>query len=165
MPMDRDDIICRFKSIQPSRRYGVEAPHKPLLVLLSLKKFILDGIRLVPYTEADKCLMELLEEFNQSGSTKNTNEPFWRLKYDEVWEVTNSENIPINSKGGVNKGDLCEYNVSGGFLEEIAQAFQNDETLVVEIIHMMLYKVFPDSKHNKVIQTVGIQSLINNNEL
>lgn len=159
--MDRDEIICRFKKIKPSKRYGVKAPHKQLLVLFSLKKLILDGIRLVTYTEADKRLMELLEKFNESGSTKNTNEPFWRLKYDEIWEVTNSENIPVNSKGGVNKGDLDEYNVNGGFLEEIAQAFQNDETLVIEIIHMMLYKVFPESKHNKVIQTVGIQSLIN----
>ena len=157
--MDRDEIVCRFKKIKPSKRYGVKAPHKPLLVLFSLKKLILDGIRLVTYAEADKRLMELLEKFNESGSTKNTNEPFWRLKYDEIWELTNSENIPVNSKGGANKGDL--HNVSGGFLEEIAQAFQNDETLVVEIIHMMLYKVFPDSIHSKVIQAIGIQSLIN----
>lgn len=160
--MDRDEIICRFKSIQPSKRGGVKAPHKPLLILFSLKKLKIDRFRLVPYTEVDERLTELLEKFNPSGSTKNTNEPFWRLTYDKVWEVTNSENLQIKSKGRVNKGELRNYDVYGGFLVEIAEVFNNDQTLVVEIIQMMLYKVFPDSKHNKVIHTVGIQSLINN---
>ena len=55
------------------------------------------------------------------------------------------------------KSELLEYNVSGGFLQDIIDQFQNDPTLYVEITQMMLDKAFPDSIHSEVLQAVDIE--------
>jgi putative restriction endonuclease len=157
MPMDRELIIEKFDNIRIWRRGDERAPHKPLLILYAIGKLLRDGTRLVPYAEIDEGLGRLLQEFGRSQSTRGTEYPFWRLQGDGVWEVTNTENITPNTAGDASKTDLLESNVSGGFHEEITAQLQNDSTLSIEIVQMMLNKHFPDSIHSEILQAVDIE--------
>ena len=157
MPMDRELIIEKFDNIRIWRRGDERAPHKPLLILYAIGKLRRDGVRLVPYSEIDEGLGRLLQEFGRSQSTRGTEYPFWRLQGDSVWEVTNAENITPNSSGDARKIDLLENNVSGGFHEEIADQLQNDSTLSVEIVQMMLNKHFPPIIHSEILQAIDFE--------
>ena len=155
--MDRDIIIELFDSIRPWRSRDRRAPHKPLLILYAIGKLRRDGTRMHPYSKIDEDLGRLLQEFGPSQTKKGTQDPFWRLQKNGVWHVTNADNITEDSSGNVKKGELLEYNVSGGFLEDIAEKFQSDPTLYIEITQMMLDKHFPDSIHSEILQAVDIE--------
>ena len=155
--MNRGLIIEKFDSIRPWRSGDRRAPHKPLLVLYAISKLRHDGTKLHKYAEIDEELGKLLQEFGPSQTKKGTQDPFWRLRKNDVWHATNSENITEDGSGNVKKSELLEYNVSGGFLQDIIDQFQNDSTLYVEITQMMLDKAFPDSIHSEVLQAVDIE--------
>ena len=155
--MDRQVIIQKFEDIKLWKRGGKRAYHKPLLVLYAIGRFLLNKNRLIPYTEVDKDLGKLLQEFGSRQTKQGTHYSFWRLQKDSVWEVTNADQITPNSSGDARKGDLLAHNVSGGFHETIAAQFQSDSTLVFEVIQNLLAKHFPPSIHSEILQAVDIE--------
>lgn len=155
--MERELIIEKFDNIRIWRRGDERAPHKPLLILYAIGKLRRDGTRLVPYSEIDESLGRLLQEFGPNQSPRGTENPFWRLQKDSIWVVTNADNITEDSSRGASRVDLLEYNVSGGFPENIAERIQSDQTLFIEITQMMLDKHFPDSIHSEILQAVDIE--------
>ena len=140
--MDRETIVELFNKIRHWRRGDRRAPHKPLLILYAIGKLRRDGTRLHPYAVIDEELGRLLQEFGPNQDRKLTQDPFWRLQKDGVWYVTNADNITEDGSGNVKPRELLEYNVSGGFLEDIVEQFLSDPTLYVEITQMMLDKAF-----------------------
>ena len=156
--MDRKEIIWKFQKLRQSTEGGVRAPHKPLLVLYAIGKLLRNKRRLTPYCEVHKDLRQLLREFGFRETPRRPEYPFWRLRNDSVWKVTYAHKILPNSSGDVSKDDLLEHNVSGGFRKAIADQFQKDPTLVSEVIQIMLYKNFPSSVHEDILQAVEIEA-------
>ena len=156
--MDREEIIWKFQKMRQSREGGARAPHKPLLVLYAIGRLLRDGVRLIPYSEVDEKLGDLLKEFGPRQTNIGTHYPFWRLRNDEVWEIPNADNIGETANGDALISDLVYYNASGGFLEEIAEQFLNDSRLVSEVIQTLLYNNFPYSIHEDILQAVEIES-------
>ena len=156
--MDREAIIQKFESLRPWRRGGERAPHKPLLVLYAIGRLLRDEVRLIPYSEVEQNLKQLLREFGPRRRRDKPQEPFWRLQKDGVWEVTDACKINEDSKGNVSISDLRDHNVSGGFHEAIAEQFQNDSKLASEIIQSLLDTHFPSSFHEDILQAVEIDS-------
>ena len=155
--MDREAIIQKFETLRQWRRSGERAPHKPLLVLYAIGELLRDGNRLLPYSEIDDKLGNLLREFGARQANYGTQYPFWRLQNDGVWEISDADKIGQTSSGDAHKSDLDRYDVSGGFLEDIAQQFQNDSKLSCEIIQSLLDAHFPSSLHEDILQAVGIE--------
>ena len=91
--MDREAIIQKFETLNLWQRAGERAPHKPLLVLYAIRRLLLDGVRLIPYSEIDENLGRLLKEFGPRRSRHGTQYPFWRLRNDNVWEVTDAHKL------------------------------------------------------------------------
>ena len=156
--MDREAIIQKFETLNLWQRAGERAPHKPLLVLYAIRRLLLDGVRLIPYSEIDENLGRLLKEFGPRRSRHGTQYPFWRLRNDSVWEVTDAHKIVPNSGGDARKRDLLGYNVAGGFHGAIAKQFQNDLRLASEIIQNLLDAHFPYSIHEDILRAVEIDS-------
>ena len=61
--MDRKSVIQKFKTLNLWQRGGKRAPHKPLLVLYTIGKLLQGENRLLPYSEIDENLGNLLREF------------------------------------------------------------------------------------------------------
>ena len=154
--MDRKSIIQKFKTLNLWSRGEERAPHKPLLVLYTIGKLLQGESRLLPYSEIDENLGNLLREFGPKRNTR-TEFPFWRLQNDGVWEITDADKIGQTSSGDALKSDLDRYDVSGGFLEDIASQLQNDSKLAFRIIQNLLDAHFPYSLHEDILQAVGIE--------
>lgn len=154
--MTREDIIKKFKSLNVWKRGNKVAPHKPLLVLYAIGKFQRGENQLIPYTEIAEKLAELLREFGTGQSNPRPHYPFWRLREDNVWKVTNADLIKQTSKGDAHITDLKRHRVSGSFHEEISYHLQRDSSLALEISENMLNH-FRSSIHKDISQAVGIE--------
>lgn len=159
--MDREEILDKFDQLRVWQNAGERAPHKPLLVLYAIGRLLRDGSRLVPYSQIDENLGNLLREFGPRQARYGTQYPFWRLQKDEIWEVSDAESIRLTSSGDALKSDLVRYNVSGGFPEEITNELQKDSKLAFEIVQSLLDAHFPSSFHEDILQTVGIETALN----
>ena len=113
--------------------------------------------RLLPYSEIDENLGNLLREFGPKQANYGTQYPFWRLQNDGVWEITDADKIGQTRSGDALKSDLVRYDVSGGFLEDIANRLQNDSKLAFRIIQNLLDAHLPPSLHEDILQAVGIE--------
>ena len=154
--MDRESIVQKFETLRLWTRGGVRAPHKPLLVLYAIGKLLRGESRLLPYSEIDENLGNLLREFGPKRSRYVTQFPFWRLQNDGIWEISDADKIRQTPGGDAVKGDLIRYDVSGGFTEDIAHQLQNDSALAFEIVQIMLDAHFPASIHEDILQAAGI---------
>ena len=154
--MDREEIIQKFEQLKVWRNADERAPHKPLLVLYAIGKLLRNGNRLLPYSEIDDNLGNLLREFGPRQTNYGTQYPFWRLQNDEIWEISDADKIGQTSSGDALKSDLVRYDASGGFLEDIAHQLQNDSKLSFEIIQNLLDAHFPSSFHEDILQAVGV---------
>lgn len=154
--MTREEIIRKFKSLNVWKRGNKVAPHKPLLVLYAIDKLRRGENQLIPYTEIEKKLSELLIKFGTSQSPPRPHYPFWRLCEDNVWKVTDAHLIGETDSGDAYVTDLKRHKVSGGFHEAIAHHLQNDFSLALEIIESMLDH-FRSSRHKNISQAVGIE--------
>ena len=155
--MDREEIIQRFEKLRVWKRAGERAPHKPLLVLYAFGKLLRGEDRLIPYSEVDSNLGNLLKEFGPKRANYRPKYPFWHLQTDKVWEIPDATQIRHESHRDVRKGDLIHHNVSGGFPENIARTLQNDSKLALEIIQRLLSAHFPSTLHEDILAAVGIE--------
>ena len=156
--MDREKILKKFETLRQWGSRGERAPHKPLLVLYAIGKLLRGEDRLISYTDdIEENLKNLLREFGPRRNAYNSHFPFWRLQNDGIWEVTDSEKIGLTDSKDAYITDLRKYNVSGGFNKTISEQLTNDSDLVVEIIQSLLDAHFPNSIHEDILQSVGIE--------
>ena len=155
--MDRVSIVRNLENLNIWRSDGARAPHKPLLILYAIGELLRGTSRLLPYSEIDDNLGSLLSEFGPRRSRQGTQYPFWRLQSDGIWEVSDADKIRLTASGDAFKRDLVDYDVRGGFTEEVAKQLQTDSKLASEIIQKMLDGHFPDTWHEDILQGVGIE--------
>lgn len=155
--MDRQQIIQKFQTLNLWKRGGERAPHKPLLVLYAIGKLLRGEGRLISYVDIEENVADLLSEFGPKRKFYRAYFPFWRLQNDGVWEVSDAERIRQSSGGDAYITDLRRYDVSGGFLEPIADQLLNDANLTFEIVQNLLDAHFPSTLHEDILQTVGIE--------
>ena len=156
--MDRESIVQKFETLNLWKSDGARAPHKPLLVLYAIGELLRGKSRLLPYSEIDENFGNLLREFGPRRSRQGTQYPFWRLQSDGIWEVSEADKIRLTASGDAFKRDLVDYNIHGGFTEEVASQLRTDSDLMSEIIRMMLDGHFPpETWHDDILQSVGIE--------
>ena len=129
--MNRESIVQQFDTLNIWKNDGARASHKPLLVLYAMGELLRGKSRLLPYAEVDDNFGDILAEFGPRRSRQGTHYPFWRLRTDCIWEVSDADNIRLTSKGDALKGDLVDFDVHGGFTEEVASHLQTDSVLGV----------------------------------
>ena len=156
--MNRESILQKFETLNLWKSDGARAPHKPLLVLYAIGELLRGKSRLLPYSEIDENFGNLLREFGPRRSRQGTQYPFWRLQSDGIWEVSEADKIRLTASGDAFKRDLVDYNIHGGFTEEVASQLRTDTDLMSEIIRMMLDGHFPpETWHDDILQSVGIE--------
>lgn len=155
--MDRETLLEKFTNLRQWNRGAERAPHKPLLIIYAIGKLLRGEGRLTPFAEADVDVGKLLREFGGRQSKQGIQYPFWRLRNDSIWEVTDAALMSPNSSGDVRKSELLNLNVAGGFHKAIAEQLQNDSSLAFEIIHKLLDMHFCDGMHSDILQAAGIE--------
>lgn len=163
--MDCKQLQKKIIDITIWKKGEQRAPHKPLLLLYVLSKYKQSHTRLFNYkTEIEEPLLDLLMRFSPRRTHYYPNMPFWRLKNDGFWQLTNIENcININnpSKEPTSK-QLASSQVYGGFDEPSYQCLIKNPSAIDQIAEQILSQHFPESVQENLINRLDF-SLTNFN--
>jgi putative restriction endonuclease len=150
------ELLKMIRNVTVWKRGEQRAPHKPLLILYALGKCYRDEERLIPYRDVDRDLRKLLLEFGPPRKNVRPEYPFWRLKNEEIWILTNANDIKTTSSGDAIKRDLISRNVAGGFAPDVYNILIRNPHLIRSIVQDLLVRHFPESLHNEILQQIGI---------
>ena len=156
--MNRKELKSRFDRITVWKRGGQRAPHKPLLALYAIGRLLRGEPRTIEFGQVEKDLGALLKEFGPRRKSIHPEYPFWRLKNDGLWELSNTENVHLRrGNTDVRKNDLLKFKVSGGFPEPVQSLLATDMPLVKEIVTGLLVKNFPATFYGPILAATGIE--------
>ncbi len=150
-------LLDRFGRIKVWKKDGVEAPHKPLLLLLALAKLQV-GVRELPFAAVNEPLKKLLERFGPDRSLYHSKFPFWRLKNDKgIWELHGNEGFErLLDRDQLTEDELLQYEVRGGFPHDVLEAFRRNPDWVVEVARAILSAHFRGDLHKDIVKSVGL---------
>ena len=151
-----DDILQRFKALRVWKTRGKRAPHKPLLALWAIGRCLRGDARLAPFGLVDRKLAELLQQFGPHRKTIHTEDPFWRMQRDEVWEVEQPELVRSTKEGGAFKSDLKRHEIHGGLTEADYSAFRTNPRLAIRVAEDLVATHFPPTLQNDVLDATSI---------
>src|SRR5262245_30064440 len=98
--MSRETTLAAFSNLHQGRSRGAEAPHKPLLVLYALSRWLCDGTTVFRFADVEEPLGALVRDPQFGGAeTAAPRDPFWFLRNDDVWIVESAAGAEISHTG------------------------------------------------------------------
>ena len=156
--MKAGSLSVGFKKLQTWSANGRRAPHKPLLVLWGIGRLLTGQERLVSFREDDRELAKLLRSFGPHRRTLHTEDPFWRLQNDGVWEIRDASRVTVGLGGNAHRSSLLQQDIHGGFPRAIHAALQANEEISERITRELVESHFPETLHDEVQRAPGIDS-------
>jgi putative restriction endonuclease len=152
-----DAVLATFSRLRVWERDGQRAPHKPLLVLLALGRWVRDDRGPYRYARIERPLRDLLVEFGPPRQSYHPEFPFWYLRTDGVWEVVPEQNYPPR-KGHASPSakQLREAGAVGQFTQPLREGLNRNPTLVSTIARTLLDAHFPPTLHEDILDAVGL---------
>jgi putative restriction endonuclease len=139
-----EDVLVRFDRLKTWARGDVRAPHKPLLVLYALGRWLNEGLEWIPFVDVNRDLGRLLIEFGPQRQNHHSEYPFWRLQSDGVWRVEADASLETRqSNNDVKKSELFAKHARGGFDSEIVARLKSDPGVVQRIASNLLDAQLP----------------------
>lgn len=159
--LNPDQIRALFEGIRRAPgRDAAYAPHKPLLLLLSLGR-LQRGLRgHFRFTDVETELRALLTEFGPSSAPGTRHLPFWHLQSDDqgrLWQLdlpADLQGLPRGTAPGLTvmrRGD-----VAGGFSAAVEQGLLTSPELIPQVARQLLQSTFPDTLHDDIASAVGL---------
>lgn len=150
--MNKTELLQQVSNLSIWKRHDERAPHKPLLVLLYLGRLQAGKPRMALFSEIEPKLTELLQEFGPSRKSYHPEQPFCRLRSDNIWELS------VDTPSSVlTKTILREQQVSGGFIEPVFELLRSNPNLVDQVATMLLQQHYPgDTYHQDILDAVGL---------
>ncbi len=151
-----EDLLQAVDQIRLGIHKGVHAPHKPLLILYALGKFV-RGNKKFPYQAVHEDLTRLLREFGPRRKSHHPEYPFWRLQNDDLWEVESDGHMaPRKSNSDIPPKELREKNAIGKFAPEVEQILSASLDNVGSVTQRLLDMSFPSTLHEDILHAVGL---------
>jgi putative restriction endonuclease len=144
-------ILERLSSLRQHQQDGRRSPHKPLLVLLALGRLATTGSSRLPWSEAEKRLADLIEEFgptSKTGRAQSAAYPFTRLRADGVWTL--DHDVPMDRVGPLGEG------VTGRLEASLETALHDRPELLYEAARGLVESHFPGTVAPDVLVAVGL---------
>lgn len=157
MDQTQEAILERIRSLNTWKRGGERAPHKPLLLLLSLSRLAQGLPRLVAFGVLETPLATLLRNYGPPRASVHPEYPFWHLQSDGLWEVVNGNSLR-KRRGGNDplKSELISQHVHGGLPESIYLTLQDNPVFLNEVVRELLDRNFPSSLHEDILNELGL---------
>jgi len=159
-PMNDEALIERMAGVTVFQRGGKRAPHKPLLLLITLARLQRRETRLAPYAELRDTLANLLKRY---WSSKNAQPryPFWHLQTDQLWEIPQRDQLlqasaHLKNQADVSEKVLLKVGAEGGLPADVYDTLRESPALVNRIAERLLHDNFPPSLHEDILDTVGM---------
>jgi putative restriction endonuclease len=154
-----DAATAAVERLRPWSRGELQAPHKPLLLLLALRRVADGRPRLMAFPEVEPELRDLIERFGQIKGRANAGYPFWRLQADGLWEV--AEASTFSSRKSNTDPTLTELRsrpARGGFPTGLDNALRADPPELAKLVQLVATRFFPESAAD-VLEAVGLPAI------
>lgn len=149
--MNPNELKEKISKLSIWKKGDERAPHKPLIILLSLGRLQSEKSQFIMYEEARGSLLTLLKDFGPARKSYSPKDPFVRLTTDEIWSLNvERENIIINDKWLLSNG------ISGGFTDDVYSLLKHDKKLLREVTEIVLSNHFPETMHEDILIAVGL---------
>lgn len=146
--------LKRFDDMKRWRRHGERAPHKPLLLLHAIGRFVNEGQTEFAFIDIEGPLRRLLEDFGPPR-VPHPEYPFARLANDEeLWEVRADTDV---AELGESVTRLREAGARGR-LTSAFQAVLRDAAARDALVGRLLASNFPSSLHADILDSVGLSA-------
>ena len=153
----RSELESRFRSLRSWNQRDKWSPKKPLLVVWMIGRCLAGKKRLVSFAEADRELRKLWTQFGPPRPLK-TEQPFWRLRKDNVWEVPEEHLIKETGSNDAFITCLKEHNATGGFPEYIFNELRKDKDLSFRLARDLVDAHFPGTRQDEVLKAAGVEA-------
>lgn len=157
MTANSRDVLGAFDRIRVWQRGDQRAPHKPLLVLLMLGRFI-RGEESARFEDIQQELGKLLERFGPAGAAASRQLPFWHLRSDGIWVLDGPASI-LDRPAGASPQLSEARKLSGRFTPEILDKLRGSPDMVGQIAQRIASSHFPESLQQDVLAAVGLEGL------
>jgi len=154
-----DDVRSRLATLRVHQSGGRRAPHKPLLLLYALGRFVA-GVERLPFSKVESVLRGLLRDFGPLRAQYHAQYPFWRLQTSGLWTV--HADGPLRTRASntdPTRTSLHAANAVGQFTQETLACLRREPALVGEAAAMLLEAHFAPSLHDEIRTAVGLDLL------
>ncbi len=151
--MQLDDLANRFRSVTVWKSGEERAPHKPLLMLYALGKFLAGERKIDFKTSADE-LKDLLESFGPSRRAHRPEYPFVRLSNDGLWELCGDGHI--DTRRDHSAKELAQRHVAGSFKGEILALLDKYRDEIPALARTLVEANFPETYQEEILDAVDI---------
>jgi putative restriction endonuclease len=153
-----DDLLHRLARLNVDRSTGQRKPHKPLLMLLAIQRWVVEGQRELAFAEIEQPLKHLLDLYAPPiTGAQHAEYPFWYLQSDGVWELPQADRMARNAKGfpTMDAFRAC----AGRIPEPYASALAADPALAERAVQLLLDEHFEPSLHEDLRADLGLESM------
>ena len=155
--MDRqNEVLKKLDNLRVSAPQGRRSPHKPLLLLMSIGRYINGHTRLATFEQIEEDLNKLLRRYGLPNTRENAHHPFWHLKNDGLWQIEKLELVTLTSSGQPHVADLRTHGIQAGFSQEFSEALEERPEFAWYTVQLLLTKYFPPSLHDDILRDVGL---------
>lgn len=153
----RIQLLQSIDNLNIWKRGGERAPHKPLLLLLAIARLGPNHDQRLGFEEIEKPLKALLIDFGPARKSVHPEYPFWRLQYDDLWELRGADKVRLRqSNTDPPVTELRRHHVAGRFTADFAEAL-TDLQFREAVVLRILQQNFPQSYHADLLATVGLE--------
>jgi putative restriction endonuclease len=157
MHKEHSELLGKLSNLQVWKNSDERALHKPLLIFLALAETVKRNQRLLPFSEIEQPLKNLLKNFGPTRAKYHPEYPFFRLQNDNIWEIISDKPIHIKpGRGDAPPKELKDKNAAGRFTKPIFDTLQKDKKLVENIAKTILEQNFPESLHEEILNEIGL---------
>jgi putative restriction endonuclease len=143
--------VHRVTSLKQWRRGGERAAHKPLLLLYVLGRLQRRGTSATTFTEAERDIRRLLQEFGPPRDT-SPGYPFHHLTTDGLWIVRTPSGV---GSPGPNLRELRAGAV-GELSTDFAGDLERDPRLFAAVVRAILDANLPSTLHEDILSAAGV---------
>ncbi len=154
-------LLQMVQMIRVASQHGRPSPHKPLLMLLSIRRHFSGRQRQATYGEIEADLNGLIRRFGLPDSRENAHYPFWHLTNDRLWEIDRPELVRTTTSGNPYLSDLREHDIRGGLPQDFAHALDSNFDFAWRVVGSLLSTYFPPSLHQDILDSVGLVGKVN----
>lgn len=143
-----------IKRMRPWTRGSTQAPHKPLMLLLALRRVAEGRPRLVAFPDVEPELRDLIARFSDVKSPPNAGYPFWRLQADGIWEIEEADTFPTRmSNTDPPLRELRGRPARGGFPDQLDAALRAQPAEVQRLANLVARRFFnPEDNVLRVVE-------------
>lgn len=154
--MVTSDILKRFQQLRLWSNNDQRAPHKPLLAIWAIGRCLSGKERMARFSLVDRELAKLLVAFGPHRKRLHTEDPFWRMRNDGVWQIDRPEQVTTTPSGSPHKPSLLKGDVRGGLLADDYAAFQSNPASARQVVDMLIDAHFPSSYRDDILRATGL---------